>query len=756
MKNNKILLVEDSHTQLLKLRHSLQTHGYEVTTAHDGVDAMTVLGKEQVDMVVSDIIMPRMDGFELCATIKSDPDLHGIPVILLTSLSDSQHIIRGLEVNADYYFTKPFEVDRLVAKMEALAGQQDKEKGQMPSSELTLLLGGERHTITSNPQAILNLLIATYENSLQQNMKLQEAQVSLQKLNDILKEKLTELSLSEERFRILVQTVPDIVYRIDSDGIFIFVNAAVEMLGYLPEDLLGKHFSTIISAEDLKRVSRNEVLPALASQSTGNEMTPKLFDERRTDERRTTGLEVRLRSKGDKEIISGLLEGLDEEPVVVEVNSSGLYHIDPASYDKVFVGTVGIIRDISRRKKAAEELQASEERFRGAIINAPVPIMIYADDGEILNISKAWRDLSGYSLADIPTIADWTEKAYGSSAKETVIKQIERQEEGEFTITTKEGKQRVWSFSAAPLGHLPDDRKLLIRMAMDITDLRLATQELNEAKELAEQANMAKSDFLASMSHELRTPLNAIIGFSDLLSKEIFGALNDKQAEYLVDIKESGQHLLALINDILDIAKIESGRSPLEISMVAIPELVKGCLVMIKDEANKNQIKLIIDIDDNLQGQTVEADHRKLKQLMYNLLSNAMHFTPNGGAIKVAARLLQGLNKGENQGMDISTNDHSEIEICVSDTGVGIAHEEQEKIFNKFYQVNGGLTGKTPGTGLGLSITEEIVEMHGGSIWVESDGPGKGSCFFIRLPQDTGLSGAHDYRLLAPQGYGKE
>jgi PAS domain S-box-containing protein len=243
------------------------------------------------------------------------------------------------------------------------------------------------------------------------------------------------------------------------------------------------------------------------------------------------------------------------------------------------------------------------------------------------------------------------------------------------------------------------------------------TRQLEEAVSVAEASNKTKSEFLASMSHELRTPLNAIIGFSQVLHERYFGDLNEKQSEYVADIVDSGKHLLSLINDVLDLSKIEAGKMELEVTEVKIADLLQNSLVMIKEKALSHSISLDLQIADNINGTKIAADERRLKQVMFNLLSNSAKFTPDGGSIKVEA------SKGE-----------KELVISVSDTGIGMTPQEQKRLFEAFYQASGGIKGKTPGTGLGLAITKSIVEKHGGKIWMESEGPNKGSKFTFTLP----------------------
>ena len=258
----------------------------------------------------------------------------------------------------------------------------------------------------------------------------------------------------------------------------------------------------------------------------------------------------------------------------------------------------------------------------------------------------------------------------------------------------------------------------------------MRTKEFKAAKLEAEAANIAKRDFLASMAHKLRTPLNAIIGFSQVLQARYFGALAEKQSEYVDDILESGHHLLSLINDILDLSKVEAGKMELALSRVNIKRLLENSLVMVKEKAHNHGIALELNVPDPLKKIKIDADERKLKQIMFNFLSNAAKFTPDGGKIEVSARLLDAQDKVVEPG----TNEETFVEICVSDTGIGIATEDQARVFEPFIQVKGGITGKTAGTGLGLSLTKDFAALHKGRIWLESEGLGKGSRFFVRFP----------------------
>jgi signal transduction histidine kinase/DNA-binding response OmpR family regulator len=244
-------------------------------------------------------------------------------------------------------------------------------------------------------------------------------------------------------------------------------------------------------------------------------------------------------------------------------------------------------------------------------------------------------------------------------------------------------------------------------------NLNRMNDELDRAYQQLTTASQHKSEFLANMSHELRTPLNAIIGFSEVLAERMFGDLNEKQEEYLRDILTSGQHLLALINDILDLSKVEAGQMELELGTFSLPEALENGLTMIRERAGNHGIALSLDVDPAVD--LIEADERKVKQIVFNLLSNAVKFTPDGGEVDVSARIVDGV-----------------LTLAVRDTGIGIAPEDQAQVFEEFRQV-GQSTRRQEGTGLGLALVRRFVELHGGQVTLESE-VGVGSTFAFTLP----------------------
>jgi signal transduction histidine kinase len=278
-------------------------------------------------------------------------------------------------------------------------------------------------------------------------------------------------------------------------------------------------------------------------------------------------------------------------------------------------------------------------------------------------------------------------------------------------------------------------------------ELQKAVKEIEAARLLAEGSNTAKSEFLANMSHELRTPLNHIIGFVELVVDKSFGDLNATQIEYLTDALESSRHLLSLINDILDLSKVEAGKFNIDLSRVALRPLLENSLVMIREKVHRGNLQLATQI--NGIPETITADERKLKQILYNLLSNAVKFTPAGGDILLRADTVDGLAAAPSQdpAADPAKHSHKQpedldrahthIRIQVVDSGIGLLAADLERIFEPFEQVESSKSRRFSGTGLGLALSKKLAELHSGRLWASSAGPGQGSTFTLLLPVEA-------------------
>jgi len=499
----KVLIVEDSTTQAADLEHLLELEGFDVMTSENGNEALELLGRWKADVVISDILMPGMDGYELCRLIKSDAELKEMPVILLTYLSDPGDILKGLECGADNFITKPYEKKYLLSRIHNILLNVELRRNSKVNMGLEIFFKGQKYFITSPRQQILDLLLSTYETAVFKNHELEAALAELDRLNEQLEQ-------------------------------------------------------------------------------------------------------------------------------MVEVRTAALK------------------TEIGERKRAEEELIKTNDTLEEKV------------------------------------------------------------------------KERT-------------------------KELALKKKEAEEAKTQAVEASRTKSDFLANMSHELRTPLSSILGFSEVLQDELFGSLNAKQKEYIDDIYRSGRHLLSLINDILDLSKVEAGKLELEISKFRLRDALSASLNLMKEKAMKQGIDMKIEVASGADIE-VEADERKLKQILFNLLSNAVKFTAEGGCVSVAARLVPDpqLTLLSSEGRRIysklrtqtSPGDTDFVEISVTDTGIGIKAEDVNKLFKEFTQLESSCTKYHEGSGLGLALTKKLVELHRGKIWAESQ-YSRGSRFSFVIPVRT-------------------
>jgi PAS domain S-box-containing protein len=386
-----------------------------------------------------------------------------------------------------------------------------------------------------------------------------------------------------------------------------------------------------------------------------------------------------------------------------------LWHEDDIKLLRVVADGIG---EAIHRKEAETALMESEERFK-ALHNASFGGIAIHDKGIILDCNQGLAELSGYGIEELIGMNGLLLMA--ERCREVVLKNIlsDYEEPYEATGLRKDGTEYPVRIEARNIPY--KGKQVRVTEFRDITEQKQAEISLIEAKMMAEESNRIKSEFLANMSHELRTPLTAVIGFSDILSMQKFGELNSKQLEFTGHILNSGKHLLELINDILDLSKIEAGKMELYCEDFSVDTLLEEVQRTVYPLAARKNIELTIK-NDVLQPEMF-ADRFKFKQIMYNLLSNAIKFTPDDGKISVFAK-----------------RDGNFLEVSVSDTGIGISADRLDEIFDPFMQVDASNRRKYGGTGLGLALVKRFVEMHGGKVRVKSE-EGKGSTFIFTLAE---------------------
>jgi PAS domain S-box-containing protein len=483
----------------------------------------------------------------------------------------------------------------------------------------------------------------------------------------------------------------------------------------MPElcEAIGEGVGAVLVAEEgLERTAREQLMEVLAAQPPWSDVPIVLL----THEGALSG----PMNPGLQEVVRHGSVTLLERPVRVATLTTAL---DAALRARARQYEV---RDaIAERERAAGEAVASEARLRAAVESAPYPLMVHADDGEIVFLSRTWCELTGYECDELRTLEDWFRLAYDETDAPRKVVQDDLDSprpDGvsapvwEHAVRVRGGGMRQWSFHAAKLGAAPDGRRLRIVAAIDVTDMRTLISRERALRAEAEAANMAKMQFLATMSHELRTPLNAIGGYAQLLEMGVRGPVSPQQAEDLARIQQSQQHLLGLINSVLNFTKLEAGNVQFAFEPVAVRDTVAAVETLVAPQMAAKGLRFTTSGTD--ADLVARGDEQKVRQVLVNLLTNALKYTERG-TVRVECR---------------ASADGERVEILVHDSGIGIAPEHVARIFDPFVQVGRGLSAPGDGVGLGLAISRDLARAMGGELTAEST-LGQGSTFMLALPR---------------------
>ena len=410
------------------------------------------------------------------------------------------------------------------------------------------------------------------------------------------------------------------------------------------------------------------------------------------------------------------------------------------------IGYLLIGTDNTARKQIEEERTKLDQRLRDqhfytrSLIESNIDALMTTDPrGIITDVNKQTEALTGCTrdeLIGAPFKNYFTDPRRAEAGIHRVLSEG-KVTNYELTARARNGVETVVSYNATTLHDRDRSLQGVFAAARDVTELKRFEQTLRQKNAELEAANRMKSEFLANMSHELRTPLNAIIGFSEVLKDGLLGDMTDQQRGFIGDIFNSGKHLLLLINDILDLSKVEAGKMLLDLEVLAVETLLKNSLSIVREKAAARQVRLSMHAEG--LG-SVNADGRKLKQIVYNLLSNAVKFSGEGGEVTLRAKVVPRAGVGTLSGpwaaricASPESNEPEFLELSVTDTGIGISPEGLEKLFQPFSQIDSGLARKFEGTGLGLAMVKLLAELHGGSVAVQS-AVGQGSCFTVWIP----------------------
>jgi PAS domain S-box-containing protein len=579
------------------------------------------------------------------------------------------------------------------------------------------------------------------ESHIELEQRVSQRTAQLSRANEVLEQEIrvrrkTEEALreSEERYRLLAQHSLTGIY-IHQNNLFCYVNDTLaEMMGLSPTEMIGKPFWEFVHPEDREMVKTRGMARARGEAVVSNYEFRLL---------RTDGSTIWVELLAAAIPYGGLTANMGNVADVTERKRAeeALRRAHEELEMRVAERTAQLRQtneelkfEVAQRTKAEEDLKQSEKKFRSLFESAPDIIHILSTDGVILQTNPAATGILGFPeqhLVGKRTADFLTAVSRARFEAGLVVLSVTGTCREELDMVCKEGITKSLDCSASAIRDEHGRLSSFVVYLRDVTEKKRALFVAEEAaKELeralanatrlrvqADAANRAKSEFLATMSHELRTPLNAIIGFSEILQDRTFGQMNEKQLQFIGYVLDGGRHLLRLINDILDLAKIESGKTELQLASVKLGKFLRTSIITVKERAKDQRLNLEVRIEEKLSTARILADEVKLRQVLFNLLSNAVKFTPDDGRVFLEVRKVR-----------------EEIVFSVSDSGIGLTQDNYERIFGAFEQVDSTLARRQQGTGLGLALTRRLVQLQGGSIWVESAGLGKGSTFTFTIP----------------------
>lgn len=699
-KSTEILVAEDSPTQATQIKHLLESNNYKVLVAQNGKQAMELLKKQKPSIVISDIMMPEMNGYELCKIIKSNKSTEDIPVILLTRLTDPEEIIEGLSCGADSFITKPYNEKYLISHIEKFLSEEIASDNKKLFFDTKIFFKGKNRLIQAEQQNVIKLMLSIYEGAIHQNEMLLQTQEELKLLNERLESMVEDrtsdltaeiklsnqiaerLKVSEEKYHRIFENVQDLYYETSIEGTIIDISPSIEILSkgqYHRDDLIGKSMNDFYSD----------------------------IDERAT-------LISQIKERGIVSDYEITLKNKDGSRVPCSVSSKILFDAQGRP-EKI----IGSMRDITRRKRAEETIETERQMLRTLIDNIPFPIYVLDKDCRRVIANKA--DVSNIGLSDEKEVFGKTDiELFPGSAGQLGYKYDKKVIDSgkaifdlEEEFVNSDGRRRWLLTTKIPLHDIYGNIIGLVGIGYDITDRKKSESELIKAKNKAEEGDRLKTAFLHNISHEIRTPMNAIVGFSALLSEPV---LDEKTRQlYIVTIMESSNHLLAIINDIVDISNIEANLVKLTANDININSTLRSIQSQFLPPTDERGIKLNFTTELSESDALIMTDSTKLTQVLLNLLNNALKFTEKGD-INVLLQIKEKF-----------------LQFSVADTGIGISEEHQTRIFERFYQVQGSSSRIYEGTGLGLAISKAYVELMGGSIWLSSK-PGTGTTFYFTVP----------------------